>query len=84
MSEEQTKQSQNEMIFQHMLAGFQITQADAYHLFGCWRLASRINDLREILATVDAYKGWAIMTHMVKNKGKRYASYELVRNDEKE
>lgn len=76
------KQSQNELISQHLLAGFQITQADAYHLYGCWRLASRINDLREILNTVDAYKGWEILTHMVKSNKKRFASYELVRCEE--
>ena len=48
-----------------------ITPLDALRLFGCLRLASRINDLR--------YDGWNIKTELVRDaqSGKRYARYTL-------
>lgn len=39
--------SQCSMIREWLLDGHSITQLDALNLFGCFRLASRIHDLRE-------------------------------------
>lgn len=39
--------SQCSMIREWLLDGHSITQLDALDLFGCFRLASRIHDLRE-------------------------------------
>ena len=41
-------ESQNQKILNHLKTGAGITQEDARTLFGCWRLASRINDLRRM------------------------------------
>ena len=38
--------SQNELIYTHILAYGSITQKEAYDLYGCFRLASRICDLK--------------------------------------
>ena len=48
-----------------------ITPLDALRLFGCLRLASRINDLRN--------DGWDIKTELVRDErsGKRYSRYTL-------
>jgi hypothetical protein len=76
------KTSQKESIKRRLLIGLSITPIDALNLYNCFRLGARINDLRR--------EGMFIDTTMVKNMGKRYASYSLkkkidwsVRNDEK-
>ena len=74
-------ESQNKMIWHHLLGGFQITQADALGLFKCWRLAARIDDLRDFIKHSDAHKDMTILTHTIKSGKKRYASYELVRKE---
>ena len=42
----QSSESQNKRIFAHMMDGKRITSLEALQLFGCMRLASRINDIR--------------------------------------
>ena len=39
--------SQAQDILEHLKSGESITQMDALMLFGCFRLASRINELRD-------------------------------------
>jgi hypothetical protein len=43
---ENEKQSQNKMILAFMQNGRSITALEALELFGCFRLASRINDIQ--------------------------------------
>lgn len=62
-------QTQNQEILQYMRDGTPITQMDALRLFGCARLAARINDLRQ--------HGARISTDYVVSNGKRFASYRL-------
>lgn len=50
-------------------SGASLTSLDALRQFGCMRLASRVNDLRQ--------SGWPITTTMVRENGKRYARYTL-------
>lgn len=57
-------QSQNKMILAYMMAGKRITALEALNLFGCLRLASRINDLRN--------KGFAIQKQMIKTDSDKY------------
>lgn len=78
---EDVRQSQNDMVFRHLLAGNQLTQTQAFEKYKIWRLASRIKDIRNALEVSELYKGWKILTHTVRKGRKRYASYELVRVD---
>ena len=69
-----TIDSQNQMILEHMKTKGAITQGDAAELYGCMRLASRINDLRR--------KGTPILTIMTEGRNRygkpiRYARYIL-------
>ena len=66
MSQDKT---QNLQILNYLKKGKTITQVEAYHKFGCWRLSARIFDLR---------KQHNIKTVNVTNKGKTYAQYSLV------
>lgn len=61
--------SQNQAILQHLQAGGALTHIDALRLFGCARLAARINDLR--------MRGVQIVTDTVIEGGKRFASYRM-------
>lgn len=61
--------SQNEQIKQHLKSGKWITPYHALELYGCFRLAARISDLRE--------QGMNIKTEIVNNGKKRYAKYFL-------
>lgn len=62
--------SQKKLIRNYLLEGNAITQLDALNLFGCFRLATRVFELKE--------EGMPIKTKMVEgNNGKRYASYFL-------
>ena len=62
--------SQNKKIAEWLSAGHSLTQMDALNMFQCFRLASRINDLRK--------SGLAIVTEkIVTATGKRVASYKL-------
>lgn len=51
-----------------------ITPIDALQRHGCFRLAARIADLRE--------RGHTILTDIIEDGDKRYASYRLVRRSE--
>lgn len=63
--------TQKEQIKEWLLRGNSLTPMDALELFGCFRLATRIFELKK--------EGLRIDTDMVENKatGKRYASYSL-------
>lgn len=63
--------TQNEKIKAYLEEGHSLTPIDALNLFGCFRLATRIFDLKK--------QGMKIRTDIVENKatGKRYASYRL-------
>lgn len=64
-------QSQNDLIIKHITQYGSITPIDALKRFGCMRLASRINELRE--------NGFPIVTKIVVSctTKKRFAKYEL-------
>lgn len=64
-----TSASQNQAILQHLEAGHALTHVDALRLFGCARLAARINDLR--------MRGVKIATDTIAEGGKRFARYRL-------
>ena len=61
--------SQNQAILQHLQSGHALTHIDALRLFGCARLAARINDLR--------MRGAQIVTDTVIEGGKRFARYRM-------
>lgn len=63
--------TQNEMIKKHLGEGRSLTPIDALNLYGCFRLATRIFELKK--------QGMNIRTEMVENPetGKRYARYFL-------
>ena len=65
-------QTQNQRIKEYLENGHKLTPLEALNLFGCFRLASRISDLKK--------QGMNIKTDMVTdaNTGKQYASYSLV------
>ncbi len=63
--------SQNQQILNHLQKGNGISQVLAFKMFGCWRLAARIDDLRK--------SGFNIKTQMVEHGGKRFALYTLVK-----
>lgn len=68
-----TNKSQNTRILEHLLKGNTITPLEALGVFGVYRLASRINDLRK--------SGHAIETTIKDDKhGHHYAEYKLVTN----
>lgn len=65
-----SKKSQTSMIFQHMRARDHITALEALGLYGVFRLAARIEELRR--------RGVKITTDVVYDvTGKRYARYRL-------
>jgi len=43
---EYAKGSQNKLIAKHLINGYTINPMEALKLYGCFRLAARINDLR--------------------------------------
>lgn len=59
--------TQNEMILEHLMGGNPITPLEALRLFGCFRLAASICDLRR--------DGYNIRTETVNDKNKHYARY---------
>lgn len=60
--------TQNAMILKHLKTS-NISPMEALELYGCFRLASRINDLRQ--------DGLDIETIMTTRNGKTFASYKL-------
>ena len=63
--------SQTALIKGWLLNGYSITQLDALNMFGCFRLAARISDIRE--------QGLDIITDMVNVNDKRIAKYYLTK-----
>lgn len=61
--------TQNEEIKNHLEQGWAITPIQALQLYGCFRLAARILDLREA--------GLDVKMKMVLGGEKRYAEYSL-------
>lgn len=59
--------SQDLAILNHLKSGKSLTPTEALSLFGCFRLAARISDLKS--------QGFVIETEIVKSNGKRYARY---------
>ena len=65
-------ESQCKRIAEWLNKGKSITQLEALHLFGCFRLASRIHDLRERGMNI-------VMEKIVTPTGKYVASYKLAK-----
>ena len=61
--------SQSDQILNHLKSGKSITPLEALHLYGCFRLGARINDLRK--------DGYPIETEIIHENGKHFASYFL-------
>jgi hypothetical protein len=61
--------SQTALIKGWLLNGKSITQLDALNMFGCFRLAARIANIRE--------EGFDIVTDMITVNDKRVANYRL-------
>lgn len=69
-------ESQNSQIRKHLQSGRTINPMEALNLYGCFRLASRIKDLR--------YDGLEVHKEMVERKGKRFAEYSLEQHEDNE
>lgn len=70
------KKSQREMILDYLENGYSITQMEAIELFGCTRLAARINELRD--------EGYPIKSKMISSKNRygvpmSYCEYSIQR-----
>lgn len=66
-----TKRSQNQIILEHLQKNKHITPLEALGVYGVYRLASRIDELRKA--------GHNIVTERVRDLlGKQYARYSLV------
>lgn len=65
--------TQREMIKNYLEEGHSLTPIDALNLFGCFRLATRVFELKK--------QGMDIRTEIVENSetGKRYARYSLAK-----
>ena len=61
--------TQTDLILLHLTTGKPITPLVALHLYGCFRLGARINDLRK--------DGYPIETEIIHENGKYFASYFL-------
>ena len=67
--------SQNAMILNFLKSGGSLTPIEALEKFSCFRLAARINDLREA--------GHEIQTEILKDdNGKSYASYSIPKDQQ--
>ena len=62
-------ETQKQKIRKHLEAGGSITPLEALREFGCFRLAARIDNLRN--------EGMNIKMEMVEQHGKRFAKYEI-------
>lgn len=63
-------ETQNKLIANHLLRVKTITPIEALDLYGCFRLAARIYDLRK--------KGHRILMERVEENGKSFARYILL------
>ena len=64
---------QQDAILGYMMQGNSITPLEALSRFGCFRLGARVYDLKK--------QGFDIRSEMVKDNGKHYARYRLVRKE---
>ena len=64
-----TNPSQTSKILNYLLKGKSITPLEALSRFKCFRLASRINEIKQL--------NYAIKKEMVNKNGKRYARYSI-------
>lgn len=62
--------SQTQKILNHLHKGKSLNPLQSLKLYGCFRLAARISDIKEM--------GYSIETKMVEENGKRFASYKLI------
>ena len=62
--------TQTLLILAHLQTHDGITSLEALDLYGCFRLAARIADLKAL--------GYTITSETVQRNGKRYAKYHLV------
>lgn len=62
-------QSQNQRILKHLKSGKKITAIEALKLFGCFRLARVMNDLKN--------QGISFNKRMIKRNHKHFAEYSL-------
>lgn len=70
------RQSQREQILQYLKNGNSITQMEAIEMFGCTRLAARINEIRDA--------GYPIKSKMISSKNRygvpiSYCQYSIQR-----
>lgn len=63
------KRTQQDKILRQLLRGRAVDPISALRLFGCFRLAARIRDLRE--------RGYNIKSAFAEEDGKRFARYWL-------
>jgi hypothetical protein len=61
--------TQTQQILKHLEKGNKLTSLEALQLFGCFRLAARVQELRDV--------GRDIKSQLVKINGKRIAEYWL-------
>lgn len=66
----QVAQSQREQILAHLKKGRPITQLKAIELFGCMRLAARVEELRD--------RGEPIVTERIVEGDRSFASYRRI------
>ncbi len=71
---EQRKISQKNRILNYLLAGNTITSLEALRLFGSFRLATRIWELKQ--------EGWNISTTMINVNNANIAQYKLIKEEE--
>ena len=70
MVSKKTKVSQCKNILEHLQKGNTITAIDALNKFGCFRLASRIYNLKQ--------DGHTIECEIVRKNKKKFARYSLI------
>lgn len=64
-------ESQTKQILRYLQKGKSLTPIDALNKFSCFRLGSRIYDIKKL--------GHTIERKMVEKNGKHFASYKLVK-----
>jgi len=62
--------SQNVLIINYLKKNNSINPIQALAMFGCFRLAARVDDLK--------HSGYEIVSEIKSEKGKRYAEYKLI------
>ena len=61
--------NQKTQILEHLKNGKKITPIEALNMFGCFRLAAVVFDLKQ--------KGYDIQTRIINNANKSFAEYSL-------